>query len=109
MRNKLVVFGLIVLLVLQTLSPAFAYAQGTTESTTNSTEQKETVASSTKPSAATSAPSSSSINEDKTAEKSSSTDSVEASKATVTILFYKQELSNRRYLHNTASCTGSDC
>ncbi|MDO7797493.1 hypothetical protein [Enterococcus avium] len=83
MRNKLVVFGLIVLLVLQTLSPAFAYAQGTTESTTNSTEQKETVASSTKPSAATSAPSSSSNNEDKTAEKSSSTDSVEASKATV--------------------------
>ncbi len=82
MRNKLVVFGLIVLLVLQTLSPAFAYAQGTTESTTNSTEQKETVASSTKPSAATSAPSSSSNNEDKTAEKSSSTDSVEASKAT---------------------------
>ena len=47
-----------------------------------STEQKETVASSTKPSAATSAPSSSSNNEDKTAEKSSSTDSVEASKAT---------------------------
>ncbi len=47
----------------------FAYAQGTTESTTNSTEQKETVASSTKPSAATSAPSSSSNNEDKTAEK----------------------------------------
>ena len=82
MRNKLVVFGLIILLVLQTLSPAFAYAQGTTESTTNSTEQKETVASSTKPSAATSAPSSSSNNEDKTAEKSSSTDSVEASKAT---------------------------
>ena len=79
MKNKLVVFGLVVLLVLQTLSPAFAYAQGTTESTINSTEAKETIASSTKPTS--SAPSSSS-SEDKATEKSSSTDSAEASKAT---------------------------
>lgn len=82
MRNKLVVLGLIVLLVLQTLSPAFAYAQGTTEATTNSTASKETISSSAKTAASTSSTTASAISDDKIVEKSSSTSSSEATKAT---------------------------
>lgn len=40
MKKKLVVVGLVMLLVLQILSPTFAYAQGTTESTTQSAKKE---------------------------------------------------------------------
>lgn len=78
MKNKLVVIGLVALLVLQTLSPVFAYGQGTTEATTNSTEKKATAVSSTKSSIPTAATSSSS--KDKAVETSSTTAASEAAK-----------------------------
>lgn len=83
MKNRLVVIGLVVLLVLQTLSPAFAYGQGTTASTINSTESKENVSSVPKPAAPTTSstvPSSESKKE--TVQTSSSSSSTEATKAT---------------------------
>ncbi|MGG5370261.1 hypothetical protein IGI67_001886 [Enterococcus sp. AZ196] len=48
MKNKLIVIGLVALLVLQTLSPVFAYGQGSTESTVQSSEKKEVASSSKK-------------------------------------------------------------
>lgn len=79
MKNKLVVLGLVALLVLQILSPAFVYAEGTTDSTINSTEAKEAVSSSAKPLVPAI---SSSSSEKKATEETQTTASSESAKAT---------------------------